>query len=173
MNRAQDPQARVVGWIWLGPVAFLVHDAEEIVTVVPWLHAHREQLPAFLRPLATIDTGQCAAAVAVLFAGYVLAAWHGAWAVRRGRRPLPFLVVTGALVANALTHILQALYFGGYTPGVVTALSVTLPYGYAAGRALRHHGVASAASLRWAVAAGLVLQVPLVLLALLAGRSWG
>ena len=163
----------MAGWIWLGPVAFLVHDAEEIVAIVPWLRAHGARLPAIVRPLAGIDTRQFALAVGVLLAGYALAAWHGARAVRRGGKPLPWLLATGALVANALTHILQALYFGGYTPGVVTALSVVLPYGYAAGRALRHHGVVSAATLRWAVAAGLALQVPLALLALAAGRSWG
>ena len=89
------------------------------------------------------------------------------------RAPLPFLVVTGALVANALTHVLQAIYFGRYTPGVVTALSVSLPYGYAVGRVFRRDGIASPAALRWAVAAGLVLQVPLAVLALLAGWSFG
>ena len=173
MNGARGPQARVVRWIWLGPVAFLVHDAEEIVTIVPWLHAHRAQLPALARPLVGLDTRQVALAVAVLFAANMLAAGHGAWAVRRGRVPLPFLVVTGAFVANALTHLLQALYFGGYTPGVVTAMSVSLPYGFAAGRALRRAGVASAAALRWAVVAGLVLQLPITFLALAAGRSLG
>ena len=173
MDGAKGRGARAVSWIWLGPVAFLVHDAEEIATIAPWVRAHRAQLPALAQPLAGIDTRQFALAVAVLLAGYAAAAWHGARAVRRGRPPVPFLVATGALVANAVTHLLQALYFGGYTPGVVTSLAVILPYGYAAGRALRHHGVASAASLRWAVAAGLVLQIPLALLALAAGRSWG
>ena len=173
MSGAKGPPERVVAWVWLGPAAFLVHDTEEIVTIAPWLHTHAAQLPALARPLAGVGTRQFLLAAAVLFVGYLLAAWHGARAVRRGRTPLPWLFVSGAFVANALTHLLQALYFGGYTPGVVTAMSVSLPYGYAAGRALRRHGVASAAALRWAVAAGLVLQVPIVLLALAAGRAWG
>jgi hypothetical protein len=115
--------------IWLGPIAFLVHDAEEIATVEPWLRRHGAELPGFVQPFAGVTTGQFAAVVAVLFVGYVLAAWHGVHAVRNGRLPLPFLIVSGVFVANGLTHLAQALYFRGYVPGVITALLVNLTYG--------------------------------------------
>jgi hypothetical protein len=123
--------SRVFRLIWLGPIAFLVHDAEEIATVESWLRRHGTELPGLVQPFAGVTTGQFAAVVAVLFVGYALAAWHGVHAVRNGRIPLPFLIVSGVFVANGLTHLAQALYFRGYVPGVITALLVNLPYGIA------------------------------------------
>ena len=124
-----------------------------------------------MRPLAEeVTTAQFAIGVAVLFAGFALAAWHGARAVRRGRLPLPFLLAAGAFVANGATHLVQALWFRGYTPGVATAALVVLPYGYALMRTLPRAGVVSAAGLRRAIIAGAALQVPLALLALAAVR---
>ena len=60
--------------MWLGPVAFLVHDAEEIATVEPWLRAHRSVLPAAAQPFADVTAAQFSVSVAILFAAYVLAA---------------------------------------------------------------------------------------------------
>jgi hypothetical protein len=117
--------------IWLGPFAFLLHDLEEIATVESWLRQHGAELPRFVQPFAGVTTDQFAAVVAVLFIGYILAAWHGVHALRHARLPLPFLFVTGVFVANGLTHLAQALYFRGYVPGVITALLVNLPYGIA------------------------------------------
>ena len=109
----------------------------------------------------------------VLLAGFIAAAAHGAAAARRGAASLPFLIAAGAFVANGVTHVAQAALFRGYTPGVVTAVLVSLPYGYALARALRGEGLASGRTLRVAFALGFALQVPLALLALLAGRRAG
>jgi len=159
----------LITWMWLGPLAFLVHDAEEIATVAPWLRANRSALPAAAQPFAHVTTEQFALGVAVLFVGYVAAVAAGAYLLRRGRFPLPFLLVTAAFVANGLTHPIQALLFRGYTPGVVTALLVALPYGYGVARGFRRAALLSASTLRWLLLAGVLLQVPLVILALAGG----
>ena len=160
----------ITGWIWAGPVVFLLHDAEEILTVESWYRAHRADLPAQVQPFATVTTGQFALAVALLFVGLLAAAIHAVRQARRGRASVPFLLVAGALTANGLTHLAQAAYFRGYTPGVVTALLLVLPYGYLLGTRLLAVGLATRRALVTAVATGAVAQIPIAVLALLAVR---
>jgi hypothetical protein len=165
---------RSVRWIALGPLAFLVHDAEELLTFGPWLRRHEESLPGIVRTLfGGVSIPQFGAAVAVLLLGYVAASALGVRSVHRGERPWPYLVVTGAFVGNAVTHVLQSAMFRGYTPGVATAVLVSLPYGWMAARAIAAESVATRSTLGWTAAAGIVIQVPLALLALLAGRQLG
>lgn len=159
---------QIIGWIWAAPVVFLVHDTEEILTVESWLRAHRSELPTAAQPLATVTTGQFALAVALLFVGFLAVTVHAVRQARRGRASVPFLLVAGALVANGLTHLVQAAYFRGYTPGVVTALLVVLPYGYLLGARLLATGFITRRTLLGAIAAGAVAQIPIAALALLA-----
>jgi hypothetical protein len=159
---------QITGWIWAGPVVFLLHDAEEILTVESWLRAHRTELPEQLQPFAAVTTGQFTLAVALLFVGFVAAAIHGVRQARHGRTSAPFMIIAGALVANGLTHLAQAAYFRSYTPGVVTALALVLPYGYALGARLLATGLATRRTLVVAVTAGAVAQIPIVALVLLA-----
>ena len=149
----------MIRWIWLGPAAFLIHDGEEIATAEIWLRHHRAALPWFAQPFVGIRTGQFAMIVAALFAGYALAAWHGARAVRTNRRPVPFLLVTGVFVANGLTHLIESLYFRSYTPGVVTAALVNLPYGLLLLREFPPAGIASRTQLCGVILIGLGLQL--------------
>lgn len=37
--------------MWLGPVAFLVHDSEEVLVFESWLRRHAADLPAVVRAL--------------------------------------------------------------------------------------------------------------------------
>ena len=150
-------------WIWLGVLVFLVHDAEEVATVQPWLEAHAAALPVLLPPLASTTTRQFALGAAILLLGYVLAAAHGIWMIRRNSRSWPLLGVTGIFLANGLAHLLQAVYFRGYSPGVATAVLLALPYGYALLRRPARIGLLSAGPLVWCIGFGMVLQLPLLL----------
>ena len=161
---------RITRWIWAGPAVFLLHDAEEVLTVAPWLRAHRAELPAAVRPLLDITSGQFALAALFLLVGFLAVAAHGARRAGAGRRAIPFLLVAGALVGNGLTHLAQAVLFRAYTPGLVTALLLVLPYGYGLGARFEASGLASRRVWAGAVAAGVVLQAPLVALTLLAVR---
>ena len=165
---------RSIRWVWLGPIAFVVHDAEEVLVFEGWLRRHGPELPTVVRALlGSLSTRQFAAAVLVLLVGYVIASLLGTRALRTGRRPWPYLVITGAFVGNGVTHLLQAVAFGGYTPGVVTAAVVSLPYGLGAGRALVADGIAPRRLLLALLVVGVALQLPLAWLALQAGRHLG
>jgi hypothetical protein len=157
--------------VWLGPVAFLVHDAEEVLMFERWIRGNVGALPTPMRPLVDVTTQQFAIAALALLFGYFVASALGARALNAGRRPLLYLVVTGAFVGNGLTHLLQAGVFGGYTPGVITAALVILPYGWGAGRSLMADAVVTRRLGLALVGIGVVLQIPLTWLALkLAGR---
>jgi hypothetical protein len=162
---------RITRWIWAAPVVFAAHDGEELLTIVPWLRSHRAVLPDIVQPLADVTTSQLALAMVVLFAGLVVAALHGARRARRGARSILFLLLAGALVGNALTHVGQALLFRGYTPGLATALLIVLPYGVGLGRRLTSARMLSVAAWTGYVALGIVLQVPIVLATLLLVRG--
>ena len=161
---------RVTGWIWMAPAVFLLHDAEEILTFASWFRAHRTVLPTVLQPLADVTTGQFATGVLVLFAGFTAVAAHAAERARRGRAAVPFLLASGALVANGFTHLAHAAYFRGYTPGVVTALALVLPYGYVLGRRLQASGLITSRGWAATIVAGAAAQVPIIALTLLAVR---
>ena len=160
----------ITRWIVSGPAVFLVHDAEEILTVEPWLRAHRAELPAVVQPLTAVSTEQFALAVGMLFVGFLAAAVHAVGQARRGHVSVPFMIIAGALVANGFTHLAQAAYFRSYTPGVVTALLLVLPYGYCLGARLLAAGLVTQRALIGAVAVGAVAQIPIAALALLAVR---
>ena len=162
---------RVTQWIWAGPIAFLIHDAEEVATVERWLGLHAAQLPPVVQPLIGITTRQFAAAVVLLLIGFILTAAHGARRAQRHLPSIPFLLVAGAFVANGVTHLAQAAYFRGYTPGVLSAIVVVLPYGVALGRSLSRNSIITPRTYAAAVVAGAMLQVPFALLALAAVRG--
>jgi hypothetical protein len=163
--------SRLTRWILAAPAVFVVHDGEELLTIVPWLRAHRAALPAIIQPLADVTTSQLASAMLVLFTGLVVAAAHGARRARRGARSMLFLLLAGALVGNGLTHLGQALLFRGYTPGLITALLVVLPYGYGLGRELRSHRMLSTRGWAGFVALGIALQIPIIVGTLLLARG--
>jgi hypothetical protein len=162
---------RVTQWIWAGPVAFVIHDAEEIATIERWLEMHAAQLPPIVQPLIGITTRRFAAAVVLLLVGFTLAAAHGARRAHRHLPSIPFLLVAGAFAANGATHLAQAAYFGGYTPGVLSAILIVLPYSVGLGRSLSRNGIVTRRTFAAAVVAGALLQVPIALLALAAVRG--
>ena len=164
---------RVSAWIWAGPAVFLLHDAEEILTVAAWLREHGAELPRVLQPYLAVTTRQFTMAVLLLFVGFLAAAMHGARRARDGRSSAVFLFVAGALVGNAVTHLAQAALFRGYTPGVASALFVVLPYGYLLGERLHASGLVRRRAWFAAVAVGTVAQAPIAALALLAVRGVG
>jgi hypothetical protein len=159
---------RVERWIWAAPVVFLIHDGEEMATIVPWLQAHRAQLPALVQPLTAVTTQQFTLAVGVLFVGVLLAATHGAMRARRGLRSIPFLLIAGALVGNGVTHLMQAVYFREYTPGLATAVLLVLPYGLFLGRALQSSGLIKRNTWLRVIALGAIIQIPIVVALLFA-----
>jgi hypothetical protein len=138
------PPAALQRGLLLAPLIFAVHVAEEAPGFVAWMNAHvadditpqlfwTVNLSGFALTLLVIAVARMAGPPA----GHLLAAaWFG------------FL-----MLGNAVLHLAATLHDGSYAPGVVTALTLYLPYSVWLGRALIRARAVPMAGL--ALAAGL------------------
>ncbi len=114
-------------WLFLG--AFVLHELEEILFLIPWLRTHRSELqsrfPRLAKPfvrLSGLSARAFSIAVCEEFAllGLVsiialLSGWYGLW-----------FGVFVAFVLHLCGHVLQALVWRGYIPALATSL-ILLP----------------------------------------------
>ena len=167
---------------WLLPVAFVIHDGEEILTMPRWIAEHRPLLERIAHTGAparrVVDnlpttTAQVAVAVAVELAVLLLATVL----FSRGPRPGPALyfyaAALGVFTAHSLTHLGQTLLLGAYTPGVVTAVLIVPAAGVYLYKRLFEAGLLSRRSAWLSGFAGAVGIVPLLLTAHRLGKTWG
>ena len=160
----------IVRWMCAAPCVFLVHGAEEIATVALWLRNNRADLPAAIQPFATVTTEQFTLGIGLLFLVLLAFTLQAVRRARAGHRSLPFLLVVGAVVANGITHLGQAAAFRGYTPGLLTAVTLVIPYGIGLGEQLRTQGLTSRGLWLGMIALGALLQVPIIIGTLAAVR---
>lgn len=158
--------------IWAGPAVFLIHDLEELATIEDWTRLHGDRLPELFRSLLPIGTAEFGVAVTVLLLVFVAASWLADRAKGDGGRIFDFFVLLVAILGtNALGHVAQAILFGGYVPGLFTAVLLGLPYVCWGLLEVTRSGMRSARWLAGAVGVAAVLQGPVAALALLIGKS--
>lgn len=166
--------------IWLFPVAFILHDFEEIIMVEKWVARYanrvRRKLPERLanRMLKqfSMTTAQFAVAVIVMFMFVSTSTYCAYQYITQG--PLGnihfFVVCTLVFFIHLFTHLAQSLYFRCITPGAVTSLIIILPYSILLFRSLAQHHVVD-----WAVVLAslpfVLLIVPILLLAHWIGKK--
>lgn len=167
------PRLSLRGYILLTPLVFLIHDAEEVATVAAWTRRHADALPVAMRRILPMSTMQFAAAVALMFVILAIVSLLAARRPGEGIATKAWLVLLAALVANGVTHPAQAIAFGGYVPGVATAVMLVIPFGVLAWRRAIAEGATSRGAAVPLFLAGLAIQLPIVLLALAFGRGAG
>jgi len=123
--------------IWLFPVAFMLHDFEEIILSEAWLQKNagelkgilQNRLPAFLakRMCAVLDksAAEFALPISLIFG---LTALSSFLAVEYGQYGF-FLAASGLFFVHGFAHVAQAVAFRRYIPAVVTSVLVAIPYG--------------------------------------------
>ncbi|MEV4564781.1 HXXEE domain-containing protein [Nonomuraea sp. NPDC049419] len=129
-----------VAWGLLG--AWVVHDAEELVTMARWTREARPLLESRFPgvPWERLEVSQAHAATAIGLMGAVVAG-AAAMGARTGGHSPSFQAALAGFGVHGVVHLAQAAVFRGYTPGVVTAPLVVLPYAVWAWRRLRAAGV--------------------------------
>jgi hypothetical protein len=145
------------------PVAFALHDLEEVLAAGSWGRAAPERIrarfpraPERLTRLAAVSTYQMAVAVGVVGVGVAVTTRSALRDLDGSMGLLPPAVL--AFAGHGITHALASAAYGGYTPGVATVPLVVAPYSLWALRALRRAGVpATAGRRRDGVAAGVVV----------------
>ncbi|MEV0820156.1 HXXEE domain-containing protein [Nonomuraea rubra] len=132
------------GVAWGLLAAWVVHDAEELATMARWTRAARprleERLPGV--PWERLEVSQAHANAAIGLMGGMMAVASGLGA-RTGGRSAVFQAALAGFGVHGVVHLAQAALFRGYTPGVVTAPVVVIPYSVWAWRRLRRAGVPS------------------------------
>ncbi|WP_438444776.1 HXXEE domain-containing protein [Gorillibacterium sp. sgz5001074] len=159
--------------MWLFPVVFMLHDFEEIIFIDGWWERHGSavlpKLPARLRPrflrIAQMTSAQFAVAVLLEFICFIPVTYA---AVERGWLYL-LLAANAVLFLHVFTHVGQWLYLGRYTPGVVTAVLLGIPYPVYFFYRLLQEGLIGWGDIYRSLPAGL-LVIPLVLLGHELGR---
>jgi hypothetical protein len=126
-------------------VAWLVHDVEELVTMPYWGRRNADRLRRRYprvpeRVWHLIDFSPAHVYLAIGMVGVVMlaAAWDGA---RTGGRSAVFQIALAGFGLHGLVHLGQSALARGYTPGVLTAPVVVLPFSLWAWWALARHGV--------------------------------
>jgi hypothetical protein len=119
--------------IWLFPVVFLIHDGEEVWWAEAWVRENAAKLEERLaglpvaRPLLTWAKGNSRSRFAFIVFCLAILTVVCAYQASQGEYLL-FAGAVAVLFGNVFTHLGQSIAFGGYTPGVVTAVLVALPY---------------------------------------------
>jgi hypothetical protein len=114
-------------WILALPAVFCIHDLEELI-FIDKIPALSSVLSGNIQDLIRVSKPQFAAAISLLFIVILIIT------IRWYRKPssstrglfLGFIIV--GLFFNSLTHIVQALLFRQYVPGLVSAVVLLLPY---------------------------------------------
>ena len=148
----------------LFPVIFLLHDIEEIITIeyftLPFGFAlsRKEFTAAFLLLWLIVLVGCLVAFVGKRFL-WMKPTIFFAW------------LVAGVFLANGIGHVLQAIYFWSYVPGLLTAVFLLLPFCLFSIVVLYRQGVLTKKQIPLYLLVGFVLQTPFALIALLVGKS--
>lgn len=118
--------------MWLLPMCFLLHDGEEILTWGWWMRRNGEHVFDFGRQGTTWvsqSTGQMTVAVSVVGLVLLAATTADVLGLGAGRTPYLFAACLGLWLGHSFIHVGASLYHRMYTPGVVTAVLLCIPYG--------------------------------------------
>jgi uncharacterized protein with HXXEE motif len=163
---------------WLLPLVFVIHDAEELVTMPEWLTEHRAmldslaqtgRLAARVAASAPATSARAAVAIGLVFAVLLLVT-TGATLTRGRAWFYAYSSLLGLLFLHVFTHVAQALFFRSYVPGLFGAVFAVLP-----GTVFIYRRLFTVRLLNWKTAiltalAGFALFVPGVLAAWAVGR---
>lgn len=156
--------------IWLFPLVFILHDMEEVFTMVPWMEQHPELMARLPLTPAVTTTAQVAGAVAFEWLLTFVAAYCGIRELRRGTTHWFFMGLAAALFVNVFTHLGQGVLAGGYVPGLWTAPTLLLPYMLYLYTRLHRAGLIDRGGLLRALATAVPVGLAVVLVAHQVGR---
>lgn len=124
--------------IWLFPIMFMFHALEEIITIESFITKYRKQIPDsfFAKLILTIKKrlGEKSAKLAISMAWILLLISFitvmNASLLPIGPNFLVFLAIFNLFFLQAFSHVGQTIIFRDYTPGVITALFIVIPYSF-------------------------------------------
>lgn len=150
-------------FIWMLPIIFFIHDSEEIFTAEKWAHKHPAELRKILgerlidmRKNITIQY-----MAAVLLLGFVITlATYAAFLdyLEIGKVNTLYAGILAVLFLDGIKHVGASIIFRKYTPGVITAALVEIPF---TSFALYYFHHAEMLNVRM-IATGFLIALPLI-----------
>ena len=111
--------------LWLVPVFFTLHNLEE----APFMESWSKRLPLKIHPVVT--TRQFVIAVTILTLAGFLITYFGVEYLANSTGYLIVLGIQAILLFNAfIPHIAATVRFHMYSPGVISAVLITLPFSF-------------------------------------------
>lgn len=122
--------------IWLFPIIFIFHDLEEIITIESSMSRYKysSQNPPFVELTLKMrrKLGSTAAQLSVSATWILLiisfTTLMTAHLSLNGEGFLLYTAILNLFILQATMHIVQSIFFKGYTPGIITALFLLIPY---------------------------------------------
>lgn len=113
--------------MWGAPAIFIVHDAEEVVTIEPFFRSSQMLrdlgLPATWAP----STTAIFVIVLLLALGFLYTCKRAIEAPPESLSRRIYYGALGVLAVNGVAHAIQGLLAGGYVPGLWTSLVLVIP----------------------------------------------
>ncbi|WP_048600575.1 HXXEE domain-containing protein [Rubeoparvulum massiliense] len=161
--------------IWLLPIAFFIHDGEEIATVERWLRQNQDhpRIAAKNRMLNWEKNITFQFTVAVLLLGlllFLISYFTSGTFRSTGKLNLLFIGAVTVLLIDGIKHLGFTILLKQYTSGVITAVLVEIPYGAYALSRFYAAGLTDIGANLLALALGLPLTIFFVWLGLTLGR---
>lgn len=160
--------------IWLLPIIFIIHDGEEIATMEKWLRGNQDPLQssAMAKLIHWEKRITFQFSVAVLFIGVFLCllTFLTAQDFKSGSSlNIWFVGIVGVVLLDGIKHVLFSVKLRKYTPGVIMAALLEIPYGFFALYRFYNAGMTDVKS----IVIGLAAMLPLVLILVAAGLLLG
>ena len=140
------------------PPLFLLHEAEEYRTMLPWIAKHESLVPHVVKSIVPHDPAFIAYAGAIFLVLFVAV---GIMASRSKPQSVPWLLLAILLTArleNAVLHTIESIVLMQYTPGFITAVIVVLPISFYLLRRLIRLDLVRLSWLPGIIAAGFIVQ---------------
>lgn len=157
--------------IWLFPIAFILHDFEELILFEPWLKKNaagilarlHDKVPAFLeqrlQAILTKTTTEFALPISLIF---ILTCIASFLAAVYGQYPF-FFAAASLFFLHGFMHLGQAIILRKYIPALITSLLIVIPYGLVLFRHLLAAGLVDIPTLLGYALLGAMVMIPFIL----------
>lgn len=157
--------------IWLFPIAFMLHDFEEIILGEPWLRRNageiknriKNRVPAFVAKQieAVLDKSatELAFPISLIFGLTFISSYL---AVEHGENGF-FLLASGAFFLHGFMHLGQAIALRRYVPAVISSVLIVIPYGLVLYGRLIEDGMVATSGLLIHFLIAAALTIPFIL----------
>ncbi|MBI0577281.1 HXXEE domain-containing protein [Neobacillus cucumis] len=165
--------------IWLFPIIFMFHVLEEIITVDSFMAKFKNKVPrSFLAKLALnvkkmlgANSSQFSIAVTWILLIITFITFKTAFHIPMGDNFLLFIAALNIFFLQAFSHIGQTFILRVYTPGVITAFVIVIPYSLLTYSCLFELGLIDGHLLFKSIPFSMVM-VPIFLIGNLLGRRY-